>query len=930
MSVQLILYPQDYNGYQDLGAPQQQSLVADGTQFNSFYSLPLVSLTMSPYQHLHEIPTILGGTLSTNWQLSSYVGVTNPPSRNWNAGLNTWEVRLYGEAGLSSPSIQSMFQKLTGLTIGKTYTCRIYTTQPRPYGQAGMDRVFFNVLQPSFMSPPNYTGLVSPQIMGTDQQGWSQTVSWIAQNTEEFLFLRWTSDSTTDYIGIGAVEVLEAQSNIFSDGQVICDLYNEQEIPITLSVDSFKNAGEKQQSYSKAFNLPATKHNNLIFEHIFDFTRSSSSIPLFNPYKQTKATYKENGIVIFQGFLRLINIQEKKGERSYNVNLYSETTTLATILKTKTFADLSSVLDELNHSFNRTEITQSWYGLLNLTNPLGAGSFAGNQGDTTTEVIRYPFVDWTGQIRATATQGQVGNGAHAGMPSIDRLSDAFRPWINVKYLLKNIFQQAGFTYTSTFLDGSYFSELFMDFNWGADANPTNSGAEGQALFMPTDPAQNFAGLTWTDIYFPSGDSFPASAGYDSTTGIFTAPNNNTTYNLNWDIYTLSNDDGCQFVFKLNYTQGGFAQSAGATVATANAGDQANFAGQFSFTMDAGETAYFSIGIQGNAAHTGNLQSVSRIWGGADILGAVPGSLLNTLRGELGQWDFFKGLVDMFNLVILQDKGNPNNLIIETYNDVFLNNPNSVVHDWTDKVDTNDLKLEPMKLKQTTVFQYAEDKDYPFSVYKNATGGYLYGSLKWTVPQYTLVEGEQKVEAKPFSSTLVKPFFEYHPTFFGPVIYGANDEGTEFQAIDNKPRIMYNVSGNVPYAISGGAPALTYYIPYQNGVSGANYTSYGLFSHTDVVPSTSSDIDLNFGACQFVNGMGVAPTNNLFSQYYMDYFYELYHPDTRTLKLKVLLSEGDVSAFNFYDTVRIKNREFRVDKINYKPKQLSTVELILIP
>jgi hypothetical protein len=63
---------------------------------------------------------------------------------------------------------------------------------------------------------------------------------------------------------------------------------------------------------------------------------------------------------------------------------------------------------------------------------------------------------------------------------------------------------------------------------------------------------------------------------------------------------------------------------------------------------------------------------------------------------------------------------------------------------------------------------------------------------------------------------------------------------------------------------------------------------------------------------------------------LPYFNELYNPDTRTMTLKVNLTPGDINTFNFYDTVFIKNRLFRVNKIDYKPNELATVEFILIP
>jgi hypothetical protein len=77
------------------------------------------------------------------------------------------------------------------------------------------------------------------------------------------------------------------------------------------------------------------------------------------------------------------------------------------------------------------------------------------------------------------------------------------------------------------------------------------------------------------------------------------------------------------------------------------------------------------------------------------------------------------------------------------------------------------------------------------------------------------------------------------------------------------------------------------------------------------------------------GLGSTP-NNLFNMYWQPYYDELYNPDTRTMTLKVNLSAADINMFNFYDTVMIKNRQFRVNRIDYKPHDLSTVEFILIP
>ena len=82
---------------------------------------------------------------------------------------------------------------------------------------------------------------------------------------------------------IGAIP--SGATNVLDNGQVIVDLYDDEDIPLSLSVDDFKNVAEQVQSYSKAFNLPATKRNNKIFDQIFEITRSYDGV-IFNPYRR--------------------------------------------------------------------------------------------------------------------------------------------------------------------------------------------------------------------------------------------------------------------------------------------------------------------------------------------------------------------------------------------------------------------------------------------------------------------------------------------------------------------------------------------------------------------------------------------------------------------------------------------------------------------
>jgi hypothetical protein len=316
------------------------------------------------------------------------------------------------------------------------------------------------------------------------------------------------------------------------------------------------------------------------------------------------------------------------------------------------------------------------------------------------------------------------------------------------------------------------------------------------------------------------------------------------------------------------------------------------------------------------------------------------TLLGTLRGEIGQWEFLKGLMTMFNIISIPDEGNPLNIIFEPYAQVFISDTSSgstsdltlasrsIEHDWTDKVDVSEMKLVPLTdLNKKTIFKFVEDDDdYTFNIYKKSTQNHLYGSEVFDASAYTILNGEEDVEATPFAATVCKPLFGQFPDFITPAIFTANDEATEFEGFENAPRIM--VTNGVKTLTS-----CTYYVPCQNASSpcaDAYEDEFLQFSHLSTIPTQAGTVDYHFGVCQLVDPIGTAPTDNLFNLYWLPYYNELYNPNTRIMTMKVNLTPADINTFKFYDRVMIKNRSFRVNKIDYKPNDLATVEFILIP
>ena len=896
-NTQLILYPQGSNSFT---FTTTQNQYCGNSSFTSGLNSSAQTGNVLPLAGaLIANASIIGNWngFSSNGTFAAFASTTAPTVSSGNLTLTS----------ASSQSVAGVYQTIDNLTTGADYEIIIkHSAVASGFIVFGAQGVYhtngsLSIGANSFFS--------SNQV--------NTTLIFTATDTEQLLAIQYIN-STGSSLVVSEITLKEViPTTIISgveDGSVICDLYDNEAIPLSLSVDDFKNAAEKVQSYSKDFNLPATKRNNKIFNSIFEVQKSIENTLDFNPYVRTRAVLKEDTYTIFEGSLRLIDIINKDGEISYNVNLFSEAVALSEILKDKKLKNLD--LNELEHDYTITNVTNSWTGALALTNALPADTLAGTAGASTTGVLKYPFCNWDNNITENANnQLQL------------ELEQAFRPFIQCKYLLDKIFSEAGYTFESDFLSSTKFTKLFMDFNWGSGNAPNDKDHTGEA---EKTAVQTISTGTRTKITFDQ-HNFADGFGWNGT-DTFTAPQNGTTYTLSVQmlIQPVSGSTWEAAIFK-----NGSAIAGTIRLSTIHG---TNFTiSSFPVTCVAGDVITFEVTrLTGTSIQVFGSASVpKRIIADINLDNITTAVLLNNLRGDLGQFEFLKGIMTMFNLVTLQDKDNPNNLIIEPYKDVFvkpihvLNTSTTVTPkqlNWTDKVDISEINLKPLELVKTTIFGFEVDADdYTHNVYKKATQvasqGKNYGHYRFEKPDYTMLEGETEVKATPFSATVIKPLLDFTPDFITPSIFQANDDATEFESFANSPRILFDngVVTNVD----------DYHIPAKNGVAATTKTEFLQFSHLSEIPTTATTEDYNFGHCQLFNPLN-AVVDYLFKIYWSPYYDDLYHEDTRIMTLKVNLTPADVNTFRFFDTVLIKNREYRVNKIDYKAGELANVEFILIP
>ena len=339
----------------------------------------------------------------------------------------------------------------------------------------------------------------------------------------------------------------------------------------------------------------------------------------------------------------MLDINDKEGEISYNVNLYSEVVALADILKDRTFSDLN--FTELEHEYNKTQITISWNDApasgITYTNPSTSGYR--NANDT----VKYPFIDWSHQIIVAAAGGT----PTAGNPQYTALEQIFRPFIQLKYLINRIFEATPFSWESSFFDSADFEKLYMDFNWGADNSPTTvSGNTYNGYYfynLGDGSGANYATTTYDVMNL--GYNIPIVGGitppnYNDVTNIITSTVVNESYNINYS-YSIENTDTvsrtieCQWLYNstpINYSG----------VITIAAGGTFTYSGSFSQAMiNVADT--LQVQFKTNAGTASKVRQLQNSFpsNGAEVVFNVgvaaitTNVFLQTLRGELGQ--FFK-------------------------------------------------------------------------------------------------------------------------------------------------------------------------------------------------------------------------------------------------------------------------------------------------
>ena len=685
------------------------------------------------------------------------------------------------------------------------------------------------------------------------------------------------------------------------------ELNQEVQASITYQIADIRMPDKRQGSFSKTVSLPGSPTINNLFTSIFDLNTSVQTsgvinfAPDFNPNLKASFVLLVEGIEQFRGYMKLQNItrtQDQLQQVMYEVNLFGD---VASIFGVIGDAKLSALdLSAYDHTYNKATQIATW----NTANINGAGYV-------------YPMINYGGM----------------GVSSWD-VNDFF-PAIYVKTYIDEIFDAAGYSYTSTFFSSSYFKHLIVPFagdkltisaltayqrTFRANTTALTSGV-AVTSYTPIvynaetlDPLNQFSIVTGKFTTLQGGYySFYASgvSKFDAVTTVIAAPSSYTfSFLANVNVYRAS-------VLINTYNVGNaYGATNNSIMPSGTVLKTFTYQGWTpTFICEVGDVVqveirspYSSSYPYGTVGQTISANSVfvNQISNTAIVDGATM-TMNSTLPIDIKQSDFLMSVIRMFNLFVETDKNDSNNLIIDTYDSFY---GAGTTQDWSKLLDVSKpVIITPMgalDARRYTV-KYTQDTDFWNKRYFDSYGK-TYGEYNKDITNDFLKnENKNEVIFAPTPSigtTAVDRII--------PEIYQLDSTGLQTK-LRSKLRILY-------------------YAGAKNTVNGFTYTSVATGSSSEIYYPYASHIDdaitpttdLSFGVpneIYYVNPYGQTSytNNNLFNQYHKLFIDEITDVNSKIVTAFFRLQPLDILNLSFRNKIYIDGQYYRLNKvIDYNP------------
>ena len=483
---------------------------------------------------------------------------------------------------------------------------------------------------------------------------------------------------------MGVISTQSFRFRLVANGQQL-DTFKDEDIKLSNNVTGLFDLGILPSDFTRQITLPGSKVNNAFFEHVYDISIDSPF--LFATNIKVECYLDFGGIYLSQGYLQLnkVNVIANKFIDSYEVTVFGTLSSFGRDVNRAFLTDLNS-LTKYNHTASYNNITSSWGG--NLFN-----------GD-----IVYPLADYgSGYQYAQGSYQTFGMNDQDGALTVQN----FKPAIRAKAVLNAIFEEAGYTYTSSFLNQPFFDDVYLLCN-NALKYPEFASYDLETYGKIKVGAISGSGMT--DVNLPSG-SFVTLPWYNSLSDPQSFYNNgayrvdrttnldgvlNLNLNISCSVNNIPGTLSANGTFQLRMIETGSSTAYGLTALqsyilffdqlqnsrTGGINTTYELQTQFKLYSIPAGNYYFQIRQSPNfasptvlptvtldpAATTKSYLQIRQVNQAADgLVMDIPSNMPFGTNG-IKQIDFITGLQKKYNLVIYPNRTKLNEFKIETFND----------------------------------------------------------------------------------------------------------------------------------------------------------------------------------------------------------------------------------------------------------------------
>jgi hypothetical protein len=685
---------------------------------------------------------------------------------------------------------------------------------------------------------------------------------------------------------------------------VSMDLIGDVSISVNKSFEEIEDFTTRQSSFTKTFNLPQTSKNSQFFQSAFMVNAST-----FVDSVVVDAVVKYGGADVFNGQCRLARITNSVNGGTYEIFLTQSLPDFTTTLQNIKLIDLD--YSGITHTLDYDNVVSTW--------SFTGGSYndyAGIAGKLLYPLAQYGYDSnlYYGTFEDNAT-GFTSS-------SYPLVLNQFAPWVNVKYLIDQIFQRSGFSYDSDFFETEYFKGLFAlaKTNQTQGVSTTSGSSDNSNIFIATTNTGFFDysltpnyGTGYTEYFFLNIENtdplniFTPSLNVSNREHFFTAVVSGVyKFRVNLSLFTQNSSFPLYLNVALKDLDDGtiYEQVQGLLIQPST--NLTTFTLYFNATIPAASrVGLFYSRNQGGGfpdAELGVFRTTLSLYESPSLGGTDNVYLGDNLPGEITCLDFFKGIIQLFNLVLIP-RGD-RNFIIEKWDTYF---EAGRVLDWSQKIDLgSSYSLQPTNtLQQEYIISYNTGEDR-FSKINRQDRNQEYGTFRF-VSNIPYHDGVKEVVI-PFQPLPVATFDVVSDSgMIIPHLYtwnaGADTLENQYTPLGSGIRIgFYNGLQN--FTITG--TTKTWYL--LSGSTAVGHTTYPAISHLsnyEYLPSTFSDLNIGnqYDYWQIPNDSFVGFTNqDVWNNFWAPRVQPLYDPEVKILSGVFKLTPTDINNLQFNDRV----------------------------